>query len=294
MGGTGFIGYHLAKKCLKLKWNVSSLSIKKPSKFRKLPKVKYLHLNIGNAKEVRKLSKKNFDYLVNLGGNIDHKNKIQTYKSHFLSVKNLFSVFKNKSLQSFIQIGSSAEYGSIRSPHKENNICKPQLIYGKSKLQATKFLMSCYNKFNFPVTVLRFYQVFGPRQKINRFIPLLIKACVKNSEFISSHGRQKRDFLYVDDAVDSIIKAIKNKNCIGKIINIGSGKPIELLKIMKYVKKKIGGGKFLLGKIKLRLDEPMIIYQNLRKSKKILKWKKKISFQSGIKKTIKDYELQIN
>ena len=63
---------------------------------------------------------------------------------------------------------------------------------------------------------------------------------------------------------------------------------------MKYVKKKkIGGGKFLLGKIKLRLDEPMIIYPNLRKSKKILKWKK-ISFQSGIKKTIKDYELQIN
>ena len=77
--------------------------------------------------------------------------------------------------------------------------------------------MSCYNKFNFPVTILRFYQVFGPRQKINRFIPLLIKACVKNSEFISSHGRQKRDFLYVTDAVDSIIKAIKNKNCIGKI-----------------------------------------------------------------------------
>ena len=50
-----FIDLSPRKKYLKLKWNVSSLSIKKPSKFRKLPKVKYLHLNIGNAKEVKNI-----------------------------------------------------------------------------------------------------------------------------------------------------------------------------------------------------------------------------------------------
>ena len=58
---------------------------------------------------------------------------------------------------------------------------------------------------------------------------------------------------------------------------------------MKYVKKKIGRGKFLIGKIKLRSDEPNIVYPSLKKTVKYLKWKKLICFTIGINNTIKDY-----
>ena len=294
IGGTGFIGYHLAAKCKKLKWSVTSLSKNKPLKKRKLRNIKYKICDISVKRNLSKLTKNKYNYVVNLGGYIDHINKKRAYRGHYLGVKNLFNAFKNKGLESFIQIGSSAEYGTAKSPHYENAKGKPKLIYSRSKLLATQFLLRSYKKYNFPVTILRFYQVYGPKQSFDRFIPMLIKACIKNIRFPSSHGKQKRDFLYIDDAISAILKSLNNPKCIGKIINVGSGKPITLLKIMKYVQKKIGGGELLLGKIKLRKDEPMIIFPYLKNAKKILNWKSKISFNSGINRTIKEYKKQIS
>ena len=102
-----------------------------------------------------------------------------------------------------------------------------------SKLLASKFLTNCYNQHNFPVTIIRFYQLFGPKQHTNRFIPILITACLSKRKFATSSGSQSRDFLYVDDAINAIIKCIKAENSKGKIFNIGSGKPTKLKKIMK-------------------------------------------------------------
>ena len=96
VGGTGFLGFHLIKKCLSLKMIVTSISRGKPSKFQKLGKVEYKICNIANLQKLRKLIKSDYDFIVNLGGNIDHNNKNKTYKSHYLGVKNLYNIFKKK------------------------------------------------------------------------------------------------------------------------------------------------------------------------------------------------------
>jgi len=63
------------------------------------------------------MKKNKFDYVVNFGGHVDHLNKVKTYNSHFIGVKNLVNFFlKKNDLKKFIQIGSSAEYGKIKSP----------------------------------------------------------------------------------------------------------------------------------------------------------------------------------
>ena len=75
-GGTGFIGYHLAKKCLKQNWLVTSLSSKKPKRYRKLNKVKYLICDVSSKKKLNKrIDTKSFDYVVNLAGYVDHSHK---------------------------------------------------------------------------------------------------------------------------------------------------------------------------------------------------------------------------
>jgi nucleoside-diphosphate-sugar epimerase len=293
IGGSGFLGYHLAIKCRKLKWKVTSISRNKPKKIRRVKGVDYKIFNTSIKKNFIKIQKKNFNYVVNLGGYINHYDKLETYKNHFVTVKNLFYFFKKKNLDCFIQVGSSAEYGLIKSPQKESDIGCPKLIYGRSKLEATKFLLYAYKKFFFPVTILRFYLIYGPKQKIDRFIPLLIYSCIKKIDFIASDGKQKRDFLYVDDAIKAIINSIRNKNCRGEIINVGSGKPITLLKIINYINKKIGGIKILLGKIKVRTDEPIINYPSIRKAKKYLNFSNLISLEVGINKTIKQYKKEI-
>ena len=88
VGGTGFIGYHLAKKCLTKGWLVSSFSTSRPKKIRKIKKINYIIGNISKKKDLNKI-KGYFDYVVNLGGYVDHKNKIKTIKSHFYGCKNL-------------------------------------------------------------------------------------------------------------------------------------------------------------------------------------------------------------
>ena len=75
VGGTGFIGYHLAKKCLKKGWRVTSISSKKPLTRRYLPKVKYIICDITKKRSLNKKIKKNFSYVVNLGGYVDHSKK---------------------------------------------------------------------------------------------------------------------------------------------------------------------------------------------------------------------------
>ena len=289
IGGTGFIGYHLAKQCLKLNWEVTTLSLQKPKKIERIKKIKYLIFDFRKFKNLKKIIKKNYNYVVNLGGYVDHANKTKTFRSHYLGVKNLCNIFLKKNINSFIQVGSSAEYGNIKSPHKESDECKPKLIYGRSKLLATNFLINIYLKYNFPVTIIRYYQVYGPNQKFDRFIPILIKACIKKNKFDCSDGQQSRDFLYVTDAVDAIIKSIKSKKSKGKIINIGTGKPVKLKKIINHLVKRLNGGEPQFGKIKLRTDEAKIIYPNLFNAKNLINWSPKVSFVNGMNKTIRSY-----
>ncbi len=211
-------------------------------------------------------------------------------QSHFFGVKNLHKLLKEKKIKKFIQIGSSSEYGSNSSPQKENTLSKPTSFYGKAKLAASNYLIKQYKINRLPVAILRFYQLFGPNQDNNRFIPELIISCLNKKKFSTSTGSQFRDFLYVDDGINAIIKSIMVNKSIGRIINIGSGKPIQLKRIMSLVKKKLHYFNPDYGKIKLRKDELKTIYPELNKMKKVLKYKPKTDFKVGLNKTISYYK----
>jgi len=295
IGGTGFIGYHLAKKLLKKGWQVTSISTNRPKKIRYLPEVKYIICDIANKNSLKKKIKKTFHYVVNLGGYVDHSNKKKTFKSHYIGCKNLAEIFLKKTPIAFVQIGSSVEYGYLKSPQKEKAKCNPKSvksIYGKAKLLSSILLMDLFKKKKFPATVLRLYLAYGPRQDINRFLPVTIKGCIKNKKFPCSEGSQLRDFLHVDDVVAAILKSLTNKKARGEIINIGSGKPRKIKNIIKQIKKISKGGYPQFGKIKLRKDEILKLYPNIKKAKKIINWKPRISFNKGLKSTIKFYNGQ--
>ena len=292
VGATGFIGYHLAKKSLKKGWRVTSISTKPPKKLRYLPKVKYVICDIRNKKSLEKKIKGTFTYVVNLGGYVDHSKKKKTFDSHYLGCKNLAQIFLTKKIKSFVQMGSSVEYGNLKSPQKENGRCNPKSVYGKAKLLASNYLLNLYKKKNFPVTILRLYLSYGPKQDLNRFIPIIIDGCKKNIKFPCSRGNQYRDFVHVNDVVNIIIKSLFSKNSKGEIINVGSGKPKKLKKIIQYVRNFSKGGHPQFGKIKLRKDEILKIYPNIKKAKKLIRWKPRIPFERGIKNTIKYYRAQ--
>ena len=290
-GGTGFIGFHLAKKCLNLKWSVTSLSTSIPPKKRRLKKVKYKLCDISNKKKLLKKIKPNFDYVVNLAGYVDHSHRIKTIKSHYVGCKNLTSLFLNKKIKKFVQIGSCIEYGKARSPQYENNKNKKTFsIYGNAKLQSTRLSQNLYKKFNFPVTVLRLYLVYGPYQDANRVVPITILNALKNKKFNCSDGLQFRDFTYIEDVIEAIIKTLKNRKSSGQIFNIGNGKPVSIKKVINKICQLLNSGRPQFGKIDLRKDEIMRLYPSVIKAKKILNWKSRISLENGLKKTINFFQ----
>ena len=290
VGGTGFIGNELTKRCLRLKWKVTSISSKTVRYKDKINGVKYLKCDISKKKNLVSKIKEDFNYVVNLAGYVNHSDKIKTYNSHYVGCKNLSNFFLKKNINSFIQMGSSLEYGKLKPPHNEKmrtSLKSLNSVYAKSKLLATNHLLKLYQKNKFPCTILRLYLAYGPTQDYNRFIPIIIKSCLKNEKFSCSNGKQTRDFLYVSDLIDLIIKSIKNKNAKGQIINAGSGNKFKLKNIIQRIIKITNGGVALYGRIKLRKDEDINYYPSIAKAKFLLNWYPKVNFQKGLKKTIR-------
>jgi nucleoside-diphosphate-sugar epimerase len=289
IGGTGFIGYHLSKKCIQIGWNVTSVSKSRPKKEKFIKGVKYKRVDLRKYKNVKNINK-NFDYVVNSSGYINN-NIIKKYNNdHFKILKNLVEHFKKSKIKRFLQIGTSAEYGGKYSPQVETAKCIPRSPYGKDKLNCTNYLLKAYDLFKFPSTIFRIYQAYGPMQDTNRLIPIVAKACFFNKRFDCSDGSQIRDFIYIDDVILSIIKALKCKNTNGQIFNIGSGKKVTIKFLINFIKNFYKKGFPIYGKIKLRKDESKVIYPNIKKSYKFFNFKPNTNLKVNLLKTLKFYK----
>ena len=138
------------------------------------------------------------------------------------------------------------------------------------------------------------YLAYGPKQDTNRFIPIIIKGCLENKKFPCSNGNQFRDFIHIKDVIRAIFECLKNKNAIGEIINIGSGKPKKIKNIILLIKKIVKKGYPQFGKIKLRKDEILKLYPNINKARKTINWSPKVQFNKGLENTISFYKKLYN
>ena len=265
IGANGFLGYNLSKKIKNIGYKIVLLCRKKNNKLKTFKQAQYIYCDINNEKKLKKKLIGNFDYVINFSGNIDHKNKHQTFKTHYGGLKTLVKVLKNKKIKIFIQAGTSLEYGKDHSPQREKNQSKPISHYGKAKYLASKLLMN--KKFFF---------------KYN--------SCLNDQKFDCTEGSQKRDFLYIDDLTDLLKKIIKAKKIKSGIYNVGNGKPITVKNVIKKINLIVKKGKPNFGGIKMRKDEVKSLYPNVSKVIKTFKWKPKTTILKGLKKTINYYE----
>jgi len=293
VGGTGFIGTHLVKKCLDIGLKVTSLSLNKRKKEEVFKKAKYIYADFTKSKLLKKKIKTDFEYIVNLGGYIDHSThrikKTKIIKNHFDSTVNLI-LLKKKKLKRYIHIGSSDEYGYNKSPIKEDSNENPISPYALAKSMSTNLLLTLYNNSNFPVTILRFFLVYGPRQKKDRLIPYVIFNCLNNREILLSHGKQIRDFCYIEDVVEAIILCLKNNKSLGQVFNIGLGKQFSVKQIVKKIIKITGNGKPKFNYFKNK-KENLKLYPSIKKINRKLGWKPKISIDEGLRRTVNFFKL---
>jgi len=290
IGGTGFIGHHLLKSLQKKDWNITSVSLHSPKKERFVDGVRYLHFDMVDKNLVKNYLTEEFEYVVNLGGYINHKlfqnggrNLIDT---HFIALQNLLEVLPRGKLKRFVQIGSSDEYGNTLAPQHEELRENPISPYSLGKVASTHFLQMLHRTENFPAVILRLFLTFGPGQDSGRFLPQIIQGCLDDVTFPTTKGEQIRDFCYVDDTVRAILQTLVVPEAVGNIINIASGKPVSIREMIEKTCLLSGSGKPLYGKVKYRPGENMSLYANISKAKRILNWEPIINIDKALKKSI--------
>ncbi|MBI5195860.1 MAG: NAD-dependent epimerase/dehydratase family protein [Nitrospirae bacterium] len=295
-GGSGFIGRHLANRCSEYTPHITCLGL--TGNYRgqqKSRNMRFIQADIRNKRQLKSaLRNKSFDYVFNLGGYIDHTPYLEDgrkiIESHFTGLMNLIDCLDVKKLKGFVQTGSSDEYGNAPAPQQEGMREKPISPYSFAKTASSHFIQMLSNTEGFPGVVLRLFLVYGPMQDGKRFLPHIIKACLKNCSFKISEGKQLRDFCYVEDVVEALIKAAVLPSAKGHIINVASGAPVSIRQVTEKVVRLTGGGRPLWGAHQYRKGENMALYADISLAKNLLKWEPKVTFEKGLKETIEHYK----
>ena len=306
-GSEGFIGSHLAEKLVKNGHELTCLVLynsfnswgwldKIDDKIKK--NIKIVTGDIRDEFLVKSLIKKNTDVVINLAALIGIPYSYRSPKSYFetnsMGILNILNSSINSNIKKIIHTSTSEVYGTPKYiPIDENHTVSAQSPYAASKIAADQIALSYNKSFNLPVTILRPFNTFGPRQSLRAIIPTIITQLIKNKVLKLGSLYPTRDLTFVDDTADAFVSTLNKKKDIGEIINIGSGFEISVKDLVLQI-SKIMGVRIDIQKKKERIrpkrSEVDRLYANIKKAKKILNWtpkySKKNGFEKGLKKTI--------
>ena len=294
IGSTGFIGSALSKYIRMLGHTVTSINLHHSTGH--ADGDASLAIDLLNPKACQSLCGHRFQYVFNCAGYVDHTGYFtggkKAFDQHFTLVKNLVDHLNWDSIESFVQIGSSDEYGAQAAPQHE--AMREQAIspYSCGKSLATHFLQMLASTEALPIQIARLFLVYGPGQKPNRFLPQIIQSCLAKQSFDVSAGEQLRDFLYIDDAVQGLYQCALYKDAFGEVFNIASGRAVQLRDMIHQVQQLVGAGQPNFGARAYRKGENMALFADIDKAKQCLNWQPKVDLAQGLADTIAWYKTQ--
>lgn len=293
-GAAGFIGANLTKKLVDLGAEVHLL-IKKPSnKWRIknfLHQTKEHNSNLSDEKQLKRIiSRIKPQIIYHLAAHGSHPfqtNRNEIIKTNITGIVNLLNALSGTNYQSFVNTGTSSEYGLKNKPMKESDLLEPITFYAATKVSTTLLCQVFAKMNNKPIVTLRLFSVFGYYEPLSRLIAAAIKSCLTGKTLKLTSGEQKHDFIFIEDVIDAYLKVPFIKNISGEIINIGSGKQYSneevIHKISKLCQKKL---KIKKGAYPPRYWDTNYWVADNSKAKKLLGWKPKHTFDQGLQKTI--------
>jgi len=200
---------------------------------------------------------------------------------------------KSNNTEQFIFASSSSVYGEdSEPPFSEEARTDSQISpYACAKKSAELYCRTYHNLYQLPIVILRFFTVYGPRQRPEMAIHKFIRHAFLGKEFpipIYGDGSSKRDYTYIDDIIEGIINSLE-RNFNFEIFNLGKTETISLKNLISLVEKKVGKKIFL--KIQpLQLGDVSITHADITKAREMLDYDPKISIEEGIEKFVEWYK----
>jgi len=189
-----------------------------------------------------------------------------------------------------IHTSTSEVYGTAQYvPMDEDHPLQGQSPYAATKIGADMLALSFHRSFGLPVAICRPFNTYGPRQSARAVIPtILAQSLSRQGNIRLGNTETTRDFNFVTDTVDGFIKIAEAEKSIGEVINIGSGREISIVSLVKAL-SKISGWKIRVKKESRRVrpskSEVFRLWADNRKARKILGWKPRISLEEGLLQT---------
>ena len=222
---------------------------------------------------------------------INPKKFVESNLNGFFNVLEISRIYKVKH---FLFASSSSVYGDQKKfPINEKAKTNPVSFYGATKVSNERMAFAYSNIYKLPTTSLRFFTVYGPYARPDMALYKFTDSIIKNRNiFIHNNGKHTRDFTYIEDAVDMVIKLIKNipKNKIPyKCYNIASGKPVKLSKYVNLIELNLNK-KAKITYLPLQFGDVLKTHASIRAIKKVIKVNRLTSIREGIYNFIQWYE----
>jgi UDP-glucose 4-epimerase len=156
--------------------------------------------------------------------------------NNILATQHLLESFKDSKLKKFIFASSSSVYGnSDKLPLRISTLTRPVSPYGVTKLAAENLVNSYYENYGLPTVSLRYFTVYGPRQRPDMAFHIFLRSAITNNQIeIYGNGEQVRDFTYIDDVVNANMLSLQ-LGVSGNIYNIGGGSNISINETLRLI-----------------------------------------------------------
>lgn len=307
-GGAGFIGSSICEKLLKENNKIIVIDnfcdfydpkIKENNikDFINNPNFKLYREDIRDRQAIKRIfDENNIEIVIHLAAMAGVRPSIENpclyQEVNCIGTQNLLEEMKEHNIKKLVMASSSSVYGNCKDvPFKEDMVVDFAISPYAATKKANEVMTHVYHKlFDFDVIMLRFFTVYGPKQRPDLAINKFTKLMLENKEIpMYGDGTTSRDYTYIDDIIDGIEKfcnyLLKNKN-IYEIINLGNSFPISLKEMINTISKVLN----IQPKIKQMPMQPGDVertYADISKARELIGYEPKVSFEEGIKKFVK-------
>jgi len=301
-GAGGFIGSHLVEKIVHLGAKVSAFVRYNSRNDRGLIEILPTQIqnditvvmgDLRDADAVRNVMK-GIDVVFHLGALIaipySYNHPREVIETNIIGTLNMITAARDSEVGNIVHTSTSEVYGTAQSiPIDENHPLQGQSPYSASKIGADKIIESFYRSYNLPVTTVRPFNTYGPRQSARAIIPTIITQALTGKKIYLGSLSPMRDFTYVEDIADGFIKASTTIEAIGEVINLGSGFGIQIGDLTKRIMHTIGGKYEIISdqsRVRPEKSEVQRLVADISKAKALLQWEPKTDLENGLEHTV--------
>jgi nucleoside-diphosphate-sugar epimerase len=299
-GATGFIGSHLCERLVAEGARVAALS-QQVSRVRP-PRLAHLDSDLevvgGNLQDahamaglIRRVQPRYIFHLgayTHVGRSFQHVD--ESLQTNITGTVNLLLALDGD-YERFVYTGTSEIYGGNAVPFREDMPVSPLSPYSVGKYAGERYCRMFHDAYAWPIVMLRPFNAYGPRQSPDRIIPEVIASGLAGVDIRMTEGRQTREFNYVSDLVDGMVRAaLAPPDVCGEVINLGCGEEHSMRDIATRVLALMGDPvKPLFGALEERPTEIHRMFCDNSKARRLLAWTPRVPLDEGLTRTIEFY-----